>query len=248
MTLYFLLVVLILCFSMKVTKDFNTDYLDKSNTNVVKGFFLLLVFLSHISGYYKFNTSLDQHYFFVRSIMGQTVVVAFLFFSGYGVMESIARKSHYMSNFLTNRVLRLLVHFDIAVTLFLLTRWILGNHVSVKQYLLALTTWGGIGNSNWYITCILFCYLFSYICEKVTGKNLSRCAFIILMSSLCLNYMLILSKYRQWYWFDTILCYPLGMLFSIYKTEIIDCMSKKRNYVLALGGGISSLHRCICLI
>lgn len=175
--------------------------------------------------------------------MGQTVVVAFLFFSGYGVMESITNKSNYMSNFLSNRVLKLLINFDIAVKLFLITQYILGRHISFKQYALALTTCGGIGNSNWYITCIICCYLFSYICARVTGKKTDKAAFLVLMGSLCLNYMLVLSKYRPWYCFDTILCYPLGMMFSVYKEKIIDCLKNNTNYAIAIVGGMS-----ICIV
>ena len=98
-------------------------------------------------------------------------------------------------------------------------------HAALKlgvPYVPVDTTWGGIGNSNWYITCIICCYLFSYICARVTGKKTDKAAFLVLMGSLCLNYMLVLSKYRPWYCFDTILCYPLGMMFSVYKEKIIE--------------------------
>lgn len=229
--------------SIKFTKQFNIDFLNKKNTTIVNGFFLLLVFLSHISGYYKFNSNFDYHYNLIRSVMGQTVVVTFLFFSGYGVMESICNKPMYMHTFLKNRPLKLLVHFDIAVTIFLIINWFIGRNIVLKQYILALTTWGGIGNSNWYITCIICCYIFSFICYHSAKGNVKGPAFYILLISLCLNYMFLLSKYRSYYWYDTILCYPLGVLFSIYKENIKEFFKSDKHYLLVCGGVIM-----ICVI
>lgn len=238
MTLIFLLIFLCLIFSARISKQFNYEYLEQSNTNVIKGFFLLLVFLSHISGYYKFNTSLDLHYNTIRAVMGQTVVVAFLFFSGYGVMESIQKKPHYMDGFLKRRVLKVILHFDVAVTLFLITQIILGRVISLKAYVLALTTWGGIGNSNWYVTCILCCYVFSYICYRCCRKNLLDKAFMVLLVSLSLNYMLLLSKYRPYYCYDTVLCYVLGVVFSVYKEKIIQYFNNNIKWLISFGGAM----------
>lgn len=238
MFLIFLIVCACLFMSVKPTKKYNLLWADKPNADVIKGFFLLLVFLSHISGYYKFNTSYDLPYNVIRSLMGQTVVVAFLFFSGFGIMESIKNKEHYMDDFITQRIIKLFVHFDIAVTMFLIVNWMLGKHIGIKKYVMALTTWGGIGNSNWYVTCIICCYLFSFVCYRSMPDKKFNTGSLILLTSLCLNYMLLLSKYRPYYCYDTILCYALGSAFSIYRERITAYLSDFKRWCLVFGGAM----------
>ena len=54
------------------------------------------------------------------------MVAPFLFWSGFGVMESIRRKGEaYVRALPVNRGLRTLIHFDCALLLFLLVRFII---------------------------------------------------------------------------------------------------------------------------
>ena len=75
---------------------FFTDYITKEQCNNIKGIFILLVFISHSLQYidkagYVNDNILDVIFTKCSSVMGQLIVVMFLFYSGFGIMESVKR-------------------------------------------------------------------------------------------------------------------------------------------------------------
>ena len=116
---------------MKIAAEgqFHTDYLSKSNTTAINGIFVVLVFLCHFAQYVKFSPDfIDQSFVFFKSHLGQLVVTTFLFFSGYGIICSISKKgSDYIKSIPKKRFLSVLIHFDIAVILFMVVNVLLGK-------------------------------------------------------------------------------------------------------------------------
>lgn len=205
------------------------DYMSVAMTNSIKGIFLCFVFFSHIYAYQEFSHPVfDAPYEFFRK-MGQCIVVMFLFYSGYGVMESIKKKGDsYVQGIPVQRVLKVLLQFDAAILIFWLYRLATGTHYDLKMMLLTFVGWKSIGNSNWYIFSILWLYLFTFIAFRVFKKNhLKAVVGIILLSLL---YMVILCKAgRPYYCYDTTLCYAWGMLFSLYRKKIESFLNENRN-------------------
>ena len=90
-------------------------------------------------------------------------MVLFLFYSGYGVMESIIQKGEtYIDRFPRHRLLQTLLNFDVAVVCFFFLNLALGIPMSFKQVGFSMIGWESIGNSNWYVFVILYCYLVSF--------------------------------------------------------------------------------------
>ena len=207
-------------------KSSDIDYMSLNMTNSIKGVFLCMVFLSHICGYADFfNLYLDRPYQMVRRITGQCIVAMFLFYSGYGIMESIKAKGiNYVNKIPRHRFAKVLLQFDAAIALFWLYRYITGAQYGVKKMILNFIGWDGIGNSNWYIFCILWLYIFTYIVFKtfygggVFKQYIKSVIGLIVLSVL---YMAFVSKLgKEIWWYDTILCYAYGMLFSLYREKI----------------------------
>ena len=202
---------------------YNNDYLSKNQCNAVKGFFIILVFLSHINQYilksgYRPSSLSDDVYFHITSTVGQLMVVMFLFFSGYGIMESYKiRGSSYLSTMPQKRILITLLNFDVAVLFFVLLNIILGKSMTLSQILLSFIAWDSIGNSNWYIFCILLCYSVAYIALTISS-NLNRA--ILLVFCLCVIVMITLSFFKGSWWYNTMLCFPLGMFFFQMKSKV----------------------------
>lgn len=69
-----------------------SDYLAKENTTAVSGVFVILVFLRHFYGNTTVNGAFDGFAGQLNTRMGQLLVTAFLFYSGFGVMNAIAAK------------------------------------------------------------------------------------------------------------------------------------------------------------
>lgn len=212
-------------------KHFNDDYLSKDTTNVVKGLFIAFVFMSHIQGYiqqsgYGYDFIGDGLYLKFRAFMGQLVVAMFLFYSGYGIMESYKRKGQaYVNTMPRKRLAGTLLNFDIAVIIFILLNLALGITMSGRQCVLALTGWDSVGNSNWYIFVILICYLISYICfQIIRNSNIYIGVWTYLLLSV-VTYVL-LVRYKQSWWYDTFFCFTAGILFSLFKQKIEQLMDK----------------------
>lgn len=240
MLLFLLLSIFVLClYRVKVIPiGFNDDYLSKDCTNSVKGLFILLVVLSHSLQYikrspYAFDEFGDIPFLFFLSSLSQLVVVMFLFYSGYGVGESFKSKGEtYVNKMPRHRILGTLLNFDVAVIIFIALCVLLGISVSLRQCLLSFIGWESVGNSNWYIFVIILCYLMTFLCLRLPIENTTYR--VGLLFGLCTMCIVFLSAFKDDYWYNTILCYPLGFLYSSYKDKVEVYL--KRNYVkCALG-------------
>ncbi len=76
----------------------NGNYICIEKTTMVNGIFVILVFLSHVAAIVDVSQPVDKIYMFVKNNMNQMVVAPFLFFSGYGIMESYKKREIYISN------------------------------------------------------------------------------------------------------------------------------------------------------
>ena len=174
MILFFFAVIVLSFYKIQCIRPgagLNAAYLSPDRTTSIKGIFVLLVFLSHANNYLLSMPAytadvLNQPYVNFQSHLGQGVVVMFLFYSGYGVMESIKKKGAlYVHAIPKRRILKTLLHFDIAVLLYLFLDLALGTLArrSPLTVLLAFTGWTSLGNSNWYIFAVLMLYLFTFV-------------------------------------------------------------------------------------
>lgn len=217
-------------------KGFHVDYLSKSKTDSVKGIFILLIVLTHSLQYilksdYAFNGLGDSYYESCLFHLGQLVVVMFLFYSGYGVSESFKKKGMaYVKAMPRHRLLTTLLNFDVAVIAFIAVDLLLGIAVTPGKCLLSLTGWQSVGNSNWYIFVILLCYLMTFVVLRLSLSKRAHQAIVLFAISFAL--VLLLYCFKDSYWYDTLLCYPLGFVYSAYKDPIESFL--KRHYWVAL--------------
>lgn len=164
--------------------SYNDSYISKEQCNCIKGFFIAVVFCRHIVPYiveagYDFSIAGDNVFRWIDGHIGQLLVVMFLFYSGYGVTESIKTKGgEYVRRIPKKRILVTLANFDVAVFIFMVVDFLLSIEYSTKDILLSFTGWKSIGNSNWYIFVILVCYLSSFGAYRISShKEVDRTLF-----------------------------------------------------------------------
>lgn len=206
--------------------SFHKDYLSKESTCAVNGIFVFLVFLRHFKQYVELNDTTDLLFSRFDGYLNQLIVVSFLFFSGYGMMCSISKKGEaYTKSLFKNHFLKLLLHFDICVALFVLTNFAVGSQFSLKDTLLAFTSWTSIGNSNWYITAVLAMYLVIIVSFLLFGKSKPValvCVTVLTMAFVYLNIRLD----RPMFTYDTVIVFPLGMWYAYFKPTIDKIVMK----------------------
>ena len=95
MLIIYLIFIIILIIGTRIVKD-NKDYLDKNMTTTINGMFVITVFFSHFLTYIENTNIYDQYLINILHFIGQLMVTSFLFYSGYGIYESIKNKPLYM--------------------------------------------------------------------------------------------------------------------------------------------------------
>lgn len=221
---------------------YNSDYLSRDTTTCVKGIFAIIILFQHFRQYIT-PPDLEFSWFVWQSgslycklldIFGQLMVVMFLFYSGYGIGVAYKKKGDtYQKGFLKKRIGRVLLHFDIAVFLFMLLALYLERDYTIAKYLLSFTGWESIGNSNWFIFDIIVLYFIAYIGMKIRGeRGWNEKKFIILQWVISIIFMIFMYKAKagKIWWCDTILTFPLGMTWSIYKKRIETRLKNNKIY------------------
>lgn len=223
MILFVIALFLVCVYGMKIygVKQFNREYLSRENTNAVKGVFVFLIFMSHFLQYYTSDGPFDGQYLAVRVFLGQLVVVMFWFYSGYGIYESVKRKGvTYIADFPKNRILKTLFHLDLALLFYIIRNLIMGVPMKLPDVLLSLFGWSTIGNSNWFMFVVLVLYLIVYVSFLLFRKN--KGIALVTTTLFTVAYIVIMYNFsdKESYWYNTALCFPIGLWYSYFKERI----------------------------
>lgn len=248
MDILIVLLLLVTLFGAKWKSSGHSDYLGKAQTTAIKGIFAVIILYSHLRGYLppRLSDSYDYWYYFTLDGLGQFMVVMFLLYSGYGIMEALKiKRAEYTKTFLTHRVGKIWIMFIIAVALFVILNLILGIEHDPVKYITCWIGWDDIGNSNWFVFDIIILYLLTYIALLISNTrnwNLKVVTIIVYVLTFCVAIALNISS-KGSCWYDTIMAYPTGMLYSIYKKPI-ETFIKRIKWITALLSSIFILFCC----
>ena len=238
MIVLFILLLIVCLYGIKY-KTFHEDYMSKQSTNAIKGIFAIIILFSHMRGYLVLSENwMNKAYIDVLDYIGQAMVAMYLFYSGYGIMESVKCKESYRETFFVNRIVKTLINFDLAVFLYLIFNIVRGVQYTYMQYVTCWIGWESIGNSNWFIFDILVLYLIVYfgmlLCKECQIYR-KRFCFITFLLSLLLWIILRIVKGEPW-WVNTIFTFPLGIYFSIIKQKFEIVINKNYFFVTLVVG------------
>ena len=212
------------------------EYLSLKNTLPIKGFSVVLVFFSHFKQYVVWGNSVfDQSYLWINGKTGQLIVTMFLFYSGYGIYESIRKKGEqYGKGFLRNRFLVVWLNFAICLCFFLVYDLVVGANYGLYETILSFTGWESIGNSNWFmfVTFSLYLLVFASFFGFAKTNQYYEKTPLVIFSITVMTLAVVLYFVRPAYWYNTVFCFPSGMWYSFYKDKIDNVM--KCHYWLIL--------------
>lgn len=183
MIFFYLLLGIIICWRLKFfASGFDADYISRERTTAINGVFIVMVLLSHAiqsldAVGYPFNAFGDDVVLSIRSAHLQLIVVTFLFYSGFGVMEQFKKKGLQYLKFMPRRriwatyVNYLVSAIVLTVVMVCVTKKFDATFIFAR--LLALDTW--------YIFAILFCYIafwLAYSIKQGGGQESCLCSFL----------------------------------------------------------------------
>lgn len=224
-------------------KEYFDDHISLQKSNAIKGVFVVLVFLRHGAQYVSLDAGYEKVFYYINGCLGQMIVTLFLFFSGYGVLESIKKKGKvYVMDIPKHRVLKVWVHFCIALLPFLALQLAIGKKVTMKKFVLSMLCWEAIGNSSWYIMGIILSYLIAFVAFMVFDKDYKKAA--ILATILTAVTIAVLIPLRPSRYYNTLLCFPMGLWYSLYGRKWEAYLKEKQaRYMFA-----TAICMVICLI
>ena len=230
---YLILITLMLfCPALKIGT--NKEYIIPANTLPIKGFWVMVVFFCHYSSYVSLNKWIDLLFIWVNGQVGQICVVMFLFYSGYGIWCSYQNKADYIKTFINKRFLPVWISFAICILLFLTENAFFGMRYDFTEVLLSFTGWTSIGNSNWYMFVTFILYIGFFLCFCLFSKK-SQYVKLKIFTFMCLGLIIMLYLTKESWWYNTLLCFPMGMWYSAYKNKIdAFAFESNKNYVFML--------------
>lgn len=236
MTLYLLVFCALLAFGfVGLPKRYcqrNEGLLSRNATACVNGYFILVIFLSHMRTYISADAygPLDTGFLAYISFLSQLVVATFLFFSGYGIMESIRHKEGYVIHMPRRRILPFLLDVWLAIAVYLVLAIARGSVPTLSSVLLSMVGWKNLGNSSWYIFAILCMWIATYAAFRLFPYNGHGWRGVALVTVLTLAYALLMRHEGvSKCFYDTILCYPAGMALSC-SSEQVDHLLFRSKY------------------
>ena len=201
-------------------KDGFADYMSPSKTGAIKGIFVIIVLFSHVRQYISVEpTGANKLFFDVLIFFGQLMVVMFLFYSGYGIAVSVDKKEGYIKTLPKRRILKVWLDFAIAILIFYFVSFAIGIKYDVQRLLWSLLGLKTVGNSNWFIFVIIVLYVLTYVAFTVTGGKKRLLAGVVVMTVLSVAATAVLWHFfgKSYWWYDTVMCYPLGMWYYLAK-------------------------------
>ena len=217
-------------------RGFDTaDYLAHDHTTTINGIFILIVFYAHLRTYVPYNPAWDGGMYWLTVHLGQLMVALFLFYSGYGVAESLRHKPGYVHTMPAKRLGVTWVNFLIAQVLFVILDLALGRPFTPAQLGWALIGWKSIGASAWYIFAILVLYGLTWLTYTVVRDRPWIALAVMFVLVVAFTVFMWYFKGKAAYTYNTVLCYPLGMLYSLARPHF------ERVYTHSIGSPVAFL-------
>ena len=222
------ILIAIMCSGMTAAKknEFIPDYCSPKNTATINGIFSVLIFFSHTLSYINISGPLDDPYLILRRFLGQLVVVSYLFFSGYGIMESYKKKGRaYIKEMPYHRLFKTWLHFAFAMAMYAAVY--LGFMKREKAWwevALAFIGYDTLGNSNWYMFVTFVMYIIIFVSFILFKKaKVIPVGITCVLTAVFMLWMMRVDLTDPFHnlmgpqWYNTIACFPAGMVFSLIK-------------------------------
>lgn len=188
------------------------EWFNKENTLWLRGVCALLVVLFHLSGIIPIiqSNSILNYIFYQLYFIP---VAIFFFLSGFGLVSQYKVKGpKYINDFPKKR----LFIFFMDYTLIVLVSALIDSGLNYKEFFQSFFFGYTIVRFGWYLQVTIWLYIFFYFVFKFCS-NYKLLGFII--CSIVYLILIFFTKPEYTYW-QTIISFPIGILFGMYQKEI----------------------------
>ncbi len=161
---FLLLFAVLICVGLRFAgKGFYQDNLNRDSTISIRGLLACAVVLHHISQneILRGNKILPM---FVN--IGFLFVGLFFFFSGYGLIKSLEKKSNYLDSFFKKRICVVLIPFLIMNVIYFVISLFVAKDMNIVRRLLTLPGFVLANDQAWYVVVAIIMYAVFYFAFK----------------------------------------------------------------------------------
>ena len=236
MYLFYFLLAALLFFGARAfgRGEWNGEYTSLRQTKALQGFTALGIALHHMAQktcapWHPRQYTVHGLDFFIP--MGYMFVAVFLFCSGLGLYKSWKTKKDYLRGFVRRRILPIVIAFYLSEIIYLLVRLAMGEKMGAVQVIWYLSGLHMANFNAWYVIVIPFFYLAFYFAFRYCRKD---GAAILLVTAFTLLYTLagaFVDHQNDWWmrgewWYNSIILFPLGLLFGKYEEKVTAFFKK----------------------
>ena len=232
---YFLLATLVFFGSKCAARgEWNEEYTSLRQTKILQGITALGIALHHMAQ--KTCAPWHPRTYMVHGLdpflsMGYMFVGVFLFCSGLGLYKSFKSKPGYLKGFFRRRILPIIIAFYLSEIIYTIVRLAMGekmNALTVLWYLSGLH----MANFNaWYVIVIPFFYLVFRTAFRFCKREGVAILWVFLFT---LGYTVLgafIDHQNDWWmrgewWYNSIILFPLGLLFAKYEKPVTAFLKK----------------------
>lgn len=231
------ILVLLVLISLLWTRKQSTTFLNRDQTDQLRGGSILLVIVTHLWQHVS-SVEASPH------LSGYGVSM-FLLISGFGLTSSLNKKTFTWATFLYRRLRRMMVPYWILTCVWLYVDYqLLHRTYSLHDitYTFAGINFHTISNIDyvrWYITWIIMWYVVFSVANRLFsryGAMLSLFVFGAIMLALRVMEAIPLVSHPV-----HLLAFPFGMLLATYRTNVTEWLSGRGNRMVMLFGAGSLL-------
>jgi len=209
------LVILLYLLYINIKKEYNIVPFSKEHTSIIRGVAITIIILHHIAQKYPLGIMS-----YILTQVGYIFTGVFFLISGYGNNFSIEKNNSNYGYFLwlINRFLRIIISFIIVDVPFIILTMVTGyiKEMSIFFILKSILTLSTPFYTIWYLKIQIILYLFTYISYLISKKHT-----ILLINTLCILLVVILWYFDfPSFWWNSLLCYPIGFMFAKYKEKL----------------------------
>lgn len=199
---------------------YNSDFLSKSNTGILRGVCVILILTHHFS-----QQLFDASYLLPFKYIGVFAVALFFFLSAYGMTVSLTKNPDYLKRFLLKRFSRIYIPYLIinTVTVIIMSLY---YHASYTVSDIILFTLGIklIDASLWFVHRILIYYAVFYLSFKLLSKSKALIAISLFTAAYCI---VCYTLGRGIWEFRTAFSFPLGVFFGLNHQKLFRILSER---------------------
>lgn len=212
----------------------NEEYTSLKQTKILRGMMALGVVLHHMAQ--KTCAPWQPQMYIVHGLdpfvpIGYLFVSVFLFCSGLGLYRSFKSKPGYLQGFCGRRILPLVIAFYLSEAFYTAIRLAMGEKMNILTIIWYLSGLHMANTNAWYVIVICFFY-FAFWASFRFGRS-ERMA-IVLVFLFTFAYTILgslIDHQNDWWmsgewWYNSIILFPLGLLFGKYEKRITAILKK----------------------